>query len=157
MEEDIRLFDNAFFGLSPRDAQSMDPQHRLLLEAVYEGVESAGYSISHLRGSNTGVFVGRSSGDYGGMMAQDLENYHPSGLTGTAASILANRVSYFFDWTGPSMALDTACSSGMLALHLAVQALRAGETKVAVAASTNMLLGPEAFIGLGQVRGPWNT
>lgn len=134
----------------------MDPQQRLLLESVYEGVESAGYSIPRLRGSDTAVFVGRSSGDYGSMMGQDLEGYHPYGLTGTAASILANRVSYFFDWKGPSLALDTACSSGLLALHLAVQSLRAGEARVAVVAATNMLLGPEAFIGLGQVRGLWN-
>ncbi|KAI2630164.1 hypothetical protein GGS26DRAFT_598659 [Hypomontagnella submonticulosa] len=151
MEEDPRLFDNTFFGISSKEAQSMDPQQRLLLESVYEGVESAGYSIPRLRGSDTAVFVGRSSGDYGSMMGQDLEGYHPYGLTGTAASILANRVSYFFDWKGPSLALDTACSSGLLALHLAVQSLRAGEARVAVVAATNMLLGPEAFIGLGQL------
>ncbi|KAI0377622.1 hypothetical protein F5Y04DRAFT_291685 [Hypomontagnella monticulosa] len=151
MEGDPRLFDNTLFGISSKEAQSMDPQQRLLLETVYEGVESAGYSIPHLRGSDTAVFVGRSSGDYGSMMGQDLEGYHPYGLTGTAASILANRVSYFFDWKGPSLALDTACSSGLLALHLAVQSLRAGEAKVAVVAATNMLLGPEAFIGLGQL------
>lgn len=130
----------------------MDPQQRLLLETVYEGVESAGYSIARLRGSDTAVFVGRSSGDYVSMMGQDLDSWHQYGLTGTAASILANRISYFFDWKGPSLALDTACSSGLLALHLAVQALRTGEAKVAVAAATNMMLGPEGFVGLSQVR-----
>lgn len=131
----------------------MDPQQRLLLETVYEGVEGAGYSIPRLRGSDTAVFVGRSSTDYVSMMGQDLDSWHQYGLTGTAASILANRISYFFDWKGPSLALDTACSSGLLALHLAVQALGAGEAKVAVAAATNMLLGPEGFVGLSQVRG----
>ena len=131
----------------------MDPQQRLLLETVYEGVEGAGYSIARLRGSDTAVFVGRSSTDYVSMMGQDLDSWHQYGLTGTAASILANRISYFFDWKGPSLALDTACSSGLLALHLAVQAIRAGEAKVAVAAATNMLLGPEGFVGLSQVRG----
>lgn len=108
MEEDPRLFDNVFFGLSPKEAQSMDPQQRLLLETVYEGVEAAGYSIPCLRGSNTAVFVGRSSTDYVSMMGQDLDSWHQYGLTGTAASILANRISYFFDWKGPSLALDTA-------------------------------------------------
>ncbi|KAK3296398.1 uncharacterized protein B0H64DRAFT_461504 [Chaetomium fimeti] len=146
LEEDIRLFDNAFFGVRAAEAESMDPQQRLLLEVVFEGLESAGYSIQQLRGSSTAVYVGQLNGDYYDVLLRDVESAPPYTATGTSRSIMSNRVSYFFDWKGPSMTLDTACSSSLVAVHLAVQSLGRSESTVAIAAGVNLLLGPEQFI-----------
>jgi acyl transferase domain-containing protein len=132
LEEDHRLFDHSFFSISPREAESMDPQQRLLLETVYEGVEAAGYSINHLRGSPTAVFVGQMGGDYMSLLLRDVDSVPQYFATGVSTAIMSNRVSYFFDWRGPSATIDTACSSSMVALHQAVQSLRSGETKVSV-------------------------
>ena len=120
----------------------MDPQQRCLLETVYEGVESAGYSIPQLQGSSTGVFVGAMRG---------LDNLPQYYATGGSMAILANRLSYFFDWRGPSVARDTACSSSLVALHQAVLSLRSGEIDMAVAAGANLILGPELFIAYSNV------
>ncbi|KAI5925273.1 hypothetical protein F4810DRAFT_718242 [Camillea tinctor] len=146
LDEDPRLFDHSFFSISPREAESMDPQQRLLLETVYEGIESAGYSISQLRGSPTSVFVGQMGGDYMTLLLRDVDTLPQYFATGVSTAIMSNRVSYFFDWNGPSATLDTACSSSMVALHQAVQSLRCGESKLAVAAGVNLLLGPEGYI-----------
>ncbi|VBB71893.1 Putative dual specificity polyketide synthase/Non ribosomal peptide synthase [Podospora comata] len=146
LEEDSRLFDNGFFGIRREEAESMDPQQRILLEVVYESLEAAGYPISQLKGSSTGVYVGQLNGDYYDVVLRNVESAPQYTATGTARSIMSNRVSYFFDWNGPSVTIDTACSSSLVALHLAVQALRVGESKIAVAAGVNLLLGPEQFI-----------
>ncbi|KAF2647846.1 hypothetical protein K491DRAFT_723083 [Lophiostoma macrostomum CBS 122681] len=146
LQDDPRLFDRDFFNISPNEAEVMDPQQRCLLETVYEGVESAGYSIPHLRGSATGVFVGAMSFDYQDVAKRGLDSLPQYYASGNSMSILANRVSYFYDWRGPSLACDTACSSSLVALHQAVLALRSGEVDMAVAAGTNLILGPETFI-----------
>ncbi len=129
----------------------MDPQQRILLETVYEGVESAGYSLQQLRGSSTGVFVGVMTLDYQMVAMRGLDSLPQYHATGGAMSILANRVSYFYDWKGPSVAVDTACSSSLVAMHQAVLALRNGEVKMAVAAGANLILGPEPFIAESKV------
>lgn len=129
----------------------MDPQMRILLETVYEGVESSGYSLQQLRGSDTAVFVGMMNSDYMHQLYRDLDSLPQYAATGMTMSIMANRLSYFFDWHGPSVAIDTACSSSMVGLHQAVQALRNGEVRVAVAAGTNIILGPEVFIAESKV------
>jgi hybrid polyketide synthase/nonribosomal peptide synthetase ACE1 len=146
LQEDIRRFDNAFFGIRAEEAESMDPQQRILLEVVFEGLESAGYSIQQLRGSSTAVYVGQLNGDFYDVVLRDVDSAPRYTATGTARSIMSNRVSYFFDWKGPSITIDTACSSSLVAVHLAVQALRSGQSSVAVAAGVNLLLGPEQFI-----------
>ncbi|GAB1313479.1 hypothetical protein MFIFM68171_03689 [Madurella fahalii] len=146
LEEDIRLFDNAFFGIRAEEAESMDPQQRILLEVVYEGLESAGYTIQQLRGSSTAVYVGQLNGDFYDVVLRDVDSAPQYTATGTARSIMSNRISYFFDWKGPSMTVDTACSSSLVAVHLSVQALRSGQSTIAVAAGVNLLLGPEQFI-----------
>lgn len=151
LEEDPGQFDHGFFNLHPKEAESMDPQQRILLEIVYEGIESAGYSISELRGSSTGVFVGQMTDDYYDLLNRDVQCSPQYTATGVTRSIVANRVSYFFDWRGPSVNIDTACSSSLVALHLAVQALRSGETQLAVAAGVNLILGPEKYIYESQV------
>ncbi|EXK25963.1 hypothetical protein FOXG_11892 [Fusarium oxysporum f. sp. lycopersici 4287] len=146
LDQDPRAFDREFFGISPKEAQSMDPQQRMLLETVYEGIESAGYSMQQLRGSNTAVFVGVMFLDYQLISARGLDSLPQYHATGVAMSILANRLSYFYDWKGPSVGIDTACSSSLVALHYAVQTLRSGEAKMAVAAGSNLILVPDLFV-----------
>jgi hybrid polyketide synthase / nonribosomal peptide synthetase ACE1 len=140
------LFDASFFNINSHEAEAMDPQQRLLLETVYEGVESAGYAIEALQGSDTAVFVGLMTGDYYDIQMRDLNSVPKYLATGTARSIISNRISYFFDWKGPSMTIDTACSSSLVAVHQAVQSLRNGESSVAIAAGANLILGPEMYV-----------
>ncbi|RJE27113.1 polyketide synthase [Aspergillus sclerotialis] len=146
LEEDCRRFDAQFFGIKPAEAHCIDPQHRLLLETVYESIESSGLRLEDLRGSDTAVYVGLMCGDYADMIVRDPESFPLYLSTGTARSIISNRVSYFFDWHGPCMTIDTACSSSLVAVHEAVQALRAGRSRVAVAAGSNLCLAPEPYI-----------
>jgi acyl transferase domain-containing protein len=151
LDEDVRAFDNEFFNISGREAESMDPQQRIILETVYESIESAGYSLSELKGSSTGVFVGQMSDDYRDLILRDVDCHPQYTGTGIARSILANRVSYAFDWRGPSVNIDTACSSSLVALHLAVQSLRSGECDLAVVAGVNLVFNPELFSFLSSV------
>ncbi|CAK7269354.1 Type I Iterative PKS [Sporothrix epigloea] len=144
--EDVRTFDYNFFNINPREAESIDPQQRMLLETVYEGMEASGYSIQSLQGSDTCVFVGQASDDYTAMLQRDIETVPHYYATGVARSIMSNRLSYFFDWKGASICLDTACSSSLIALHLGIQELRNGTSKLAVAAGVNLILGPEVYI-----------
>ncbi|KAK8050314.1 lovastatin nonaketide synthase [Apiospora phragmitis] len=112
----------------PVEAKAMGPQQRFLMEAAYEALESAGIPLEALRGSDTGVYVGAMSNDFGEMLIRDISCVPVYTATGIAASLLSNRLSYFFDWHGPSITIDTACSSSLVAVHLAVQALRSGES-----------------------------
>ncbi|CAH0051607.1 unnamed protein product [Clonostachys solani] len=146
LQEEPRLFDRDFFNISPKEAEAMDPQQRCLLETIYEGVESSGYSIPQLQGSSTGVFVGATCFDYQFAAMRGFDSLPQYYGTGGSMAILANRISYFFDWKGPSIAVDTACSSSLVALHQAVLSLRSGETDMAIAAGANLILGPELFV-----------
>jgi hybrid polyketide synthase / nonribosomal peptide synthetase ACE1 len=132
LNEDLRYFDAQFFGIKPIEANSIDPQQRLLLETVYESLEAAGLSINQMRGSTTAAYVGVMSADFTDMISRDIDMFPTYFATGTARSILSNRLSYFFDWHGPSMTIDTACSSSLVAMHQAVQTLRAGDSSIAV-------------------------
>ncbi|KAL8764126.1 MAG: hypothetical protein Q9184_000268 [Pyrenodesmia sp. 2 TL-2023] len=146
LSEDPKLFDNQFFNIPLSEAEVIDPQQRLLMETVYESLEAAGISIGALSGSNTAVYVGAMCDDFMSIVYRDTENVPTYAATGTARSILANRISYFFDWHGPSIAIDTACSSSLIAVHQAVQVLRSGESSVAVAAGTNLIFLPTMFV-----------
>ncbi|KAI0014683.1 putative polyketide synthase [Xylariomycetidae sp. FL0641] len=146
LNEDVAAFDAEFFGVKLVEAKAMDPQQRFLLEVAYEALESAGMTVSSLRGSDTGVYVGVMFNDYGTMLLRDFQDIPTYYATGTGQSILSNRLSYYFDWHGPSMTVDTACSSSLVAVHLAVQALRAGDCRTALASGTNLMLGPEGFV-----------
>ncbi|KAK5635444.1 hypothetical protein RRF57_011156 [Xylaria bambusicola] len=146
LDEDLRNFDAQFFGINPVEAHSVDPQQRLLLETVYESLESAGLSVKEMAGSDTAVYVGVMSADFTDMIGRDTDTFPTYFATGTARSILSNRLSYFFDWRGPSMTIDTACSSSLIAMHQAVQTLREGDSSVAVVAGSNLILGPEQYI-----------
>ncbi|QYS96931.1 Carrier domain-containing protein [Trichoderma simmonsii] len=146
LDSDPAYFDADFFSVKPVEARALDPQQRLLLEVVYESLEAAGLPMRDLRGSDTGVFVGAMVDDYAAMLLRDLDDTPTYAATGTARSILANRISYAFDWHGPSVSLDTACSSSLVAVHMAVQTLRAGDSRVALACGSNIILGPENFV-----------
>lgn len=148
--EDVDAFDAAFFGISPREAAAMDPQQRLLLEVSWHALENAGIVPEELAGSTTGVFVGIGPIDY--IQRQLLEGAESSAYaaTGNAAAIAANRLSYFYDFRGPSVALDTACSASLVAVHQACQSLRAGECRVALVGAVNLMLSPFATLCLSQ-------
>lgn len=143
----IDEFDAAFFGISPREARQMDPQQRLLLEMTWEALENGGHTTANLAGSNTAVYIGISGIDYGLRSLDDLSAVDAYTMTGNTLSIAANRISYVFDLHGPSMAIDTACSSSMVALHQACQSLRNGESSLAIAGGVNLLLHPYPFVG----------
>ena len=137
----VDLFDADFFGISPREAVAMDPQQRLLLEVAWEAMEDAGLVVERIAGSPVGVFVGISTDDYSRLRRRGGPGdvYE---LTGNAASIAANRLSYAFDFRGPSVAVDTACSSSLVAVEWACRSLRSGESSVALAGGVNLLLEP---------------
>lgn len=137
----VAAFDSLFFGISPREAQLMDPQQRLLLETVWKTIEDAGYPASDLAGSGVGVFVGVSNHDYGKLYQRMQGQPLAHASTGMMVqSILANRVSYLFDFHGPSEIIDTACSSSTVALHRAVKAIRDGDCDAALVGGVNVLL-----------------
>ncbi|HYZ34853.1 MAG TPA: polyketide synthase, partial [Crenalkalicoccus sp.] len=144
---DIAGFDPAAFGISPREAAEMDPQQRLLLEVAAEAMEDAGWPASTLSGSDTGVFVGASLTDYGNLRQGDPAAAERWFMTGSALSILANRIGHVFDLRGPAQTVDTACSSALVALHLAAEAIRAGRIPAAVVGGVNLLLSPFPFLG----------
>ena len=148
----IDLFDPYFFHISPREATHMDPQQRLLLEVAWEALENAGQAPDRLAGSQTGVFVGASTNDYGRAYTSDLCLIDAYTNTGNAHSITASRLSYLLDLHGPSIAIDTACSSSLVAIHLACQSLRSGEATLALAGGVNIMLSPEATIGFSKAR-----
>lgn len=143
---DISGFDAEFFAISPREAAHMDPQQRLLLELAWESMESAGIAPATLRGSQCGVFLGVASLDYSYRIADDMGAIDASTATGNTSSIASNRLSYLFDLRGPSMSLDTACSSAMVAFHQACQSIRSGETEIALAGGISLHLHPYGFL-----------
>ncbi|PIB78499.1 polyketide synthase Pks13 [Mycobacterium celatum] len=155
--KDIKGFDSEFFALSKTEADNIDPQQRMALELTWEALEHARIPASSLRGEAVGVYIGTSVADYSFLAMSDPTVAHPYAITGTASSIVANRVSYFYDFHGPSVAVDTACSSSLVATHQAVQALRSGECDVAVAGGVNALITPVVTLGfdeIGQVLAP---
>ncbi|PLB53988.1 ketoacyl-synt-domain-containing protein [Aspergillus steynii IBT 23096] len=150
LEEDVRAFDAPFFNISPAEAASMDPQQRLLLEVVYESLDRAGLQLKGLQGSSTGVYCGAMNYDYSQLLLSDQDSVPPFMISGGAPSMLATRISYYFDWKGPSLVLDTACSSSLIALHLAVQALQKGDCSMAVAAGSSLILSVDGYVSSSQ-------
>ncbi len=144
--EQVDQFDPHFFGISPREAARMDPQQRLLLEVAWEALEDAGQVSARLVGTQTGVFIGISTNEYSRIQFTDLSRIDAYAGTGNALSIAANRISYLFDFRGPSIALDTACSSSLVAVHLACDSLRNGESTLALAGGVNLILSPAITI-----------
>lgn len=148
----IDQFDPQFFGISPREAPYIDPQQRLLLETAWEAIEDAGVILDPQNGTDIGVFAGISHTDYqqiqGGTGDRTRISQHSP--TGHAHSIAANRISYCLNLTGPSIAMDTACSSALTAVHVAVAHLRSGRCSVALAGGVTVMISPDGFIGFSQ-------
>ncbi|KAI0469724.1 polyketide synthase [Xylariaceae sp. FL0804] len=151
LDEDPRLFDHAFFGISGPEVETMDPSQRKLLEVVYEAFENAGVTWDKFSGSNTGVFVANFTSDHLIMQCRDAEFTRPYAATGTESSILSNRISYIFNLSGPSVTLNTACSSSMYALHLAASAIRNGDCDSAIVAASNVILDPSTQLFLARL------
>jgi len=147
---DISQFDPLFFGISPREASCMDPQQRVLLEVAWEALEDGGFPPQKLAGSKVGVFVGSFTHDFEHIHTQYSENHlhGPHSGTGIGISITANRISYTFNFTGPSIVIDTACSSSLVAVHLACQSLLDGESDMALAGGVNLIIDPQMTVVL---------
>ncbi|PUA27196.1 MAG: hypothetical protein B0W54_20470 [Cellvibrio sp. 79] len=148
---DVDAFDATFFGLLPKVATTMDPQQRLMLELAWACMEDAGVAPSRLRRSKTGVFCGVFNHDY-----KELQDRSPSEIeahysTGLAANVIANRISHFFDFRGPSFPIDTACSSSLNAIHSGIQALEQGDCDIALAGGVNLILTPSRHIAFSKM------
>ncbi|KAF1828904.1 reducing type I polyketide synthase [Decorospora gaudefroyi] len=148
VKEDIAVFDAPFFSLTPAEASCMDPQQRGLLECAYRALENAGIPMEQTAGSNTSVHVGCWTREYESLFQRDHELKAGYLATGTGNAMTANRLSWFYDFRGPSTAIDTACSSSLNALHLACQTLRNGEATMGLVAGCNLFYNADAFAPL---------
>ncbi|MFC9971175.1 SDR family NAD(P)-dependent oxidoreductase [Spirillospora sp. NPDC127200] len=148
--EDLAGFDAGYFGVSPREAAQMDPQQRLLLEVAVEALDDAGIDPAPLAGGDTAVYVGISDASYGALQMLSTDTVNPYTMSGAASSIAANRLSHFFGLRGPSMAVDTACSSALVALDRACKTILEGTSRIALCGSANALLSPYHYIGFSQ-------
>lgn len=146
----VDRFDCRFFNITPREAESMDPQQRLFLQTSWAAFEDGGFAPSKLAGRPVGVFVGVGHADYPALMRRDRAPFDVFRGTGIVPTAIANRVSFALDLRGPSEAIDTACSGSLVAMHRATQALASGECELAIAGGVNLLLGPELFIAFAK-------
>lgn len=148
--KEIDKFDAKFFNISAREANLIDPQQRLFLEITWKTIEDAGYNPFELAGQEIGVFAGVEFSEYQTLISkQNIYNGHVS--TGTSHALLANRVSYFLNWQGPSEVISTACSSSLVAVHRAVNAIYTGECSMAIAGGVSLMLTPETFLITSQL------
>ena len=147
---DVDKFDAEFFNISPLEAELTDPQQRVFLQSVWHAIEDAGYQTKELSGTNTGVFVGIGSSDYHELLREQSSDFEAYSVAGWMHAVLANRISYFFNWSGPSEPIGTACSSTLVAVDRAVRAIRSGQCDVCVAGGVSMLLNPGVHVGLGK-------
>lgn len=148
--EAVGDFDAGFFSISPREAEAMDPQQRIMLELTWSCLEDAAVCPAQLAGKNVGVYIGVFNFDYKELQEKNfrtIETYHS---TGTASAVIANRVSNYFDFKGPSFPIDAACASSLFAIHSALQALRLGECGLAIAGGINLLLTPTRHISFSK-------
>ncbi|XP_045164352.2 fatty acid synthase-like [Mercenaria mercenaria] len=152
--KDLSKFDASFFGVHPKQANSMDPQLRILLELTYEAIVDAGVNPEDIKGSRTGVFIGASASESHDAWSMEIENTVGYAMTGCTRSMFANRLSYFFDFKGPSYSIDTACSSSLMALDQALHGIRCGQCDAAIVGGTQLCLNPAIamqFMKLGML------
>ncbi|KAK6359538.1 hypothetical protein TWF696_000692 [Orbilia brochopaga] len=151
LQEDIRAFENDFFGINNLEATYMDPQQRKLLEVVFECFETAGATLEKLSGSNTGCYVGNFTMDHTIMQMRGVDELHRYSKAGMGPTILSNRISHVFNLNGPSLVLDTACSSSMYCLHTACVALEMGDCDAAIVAAANLIQSADEQVALTKV------
>lgn len=149
---DTLNIDHAVYGISPREAESLDPQQRWVLQLVWRAMEDANLTSEDIRNERVGVYVGASNIEYGNLIVGDPASASPYFMTGNTLSVISNRISHVLGVRGPSMTVDTACSSGMVALDLAVRALEAGHVDTAIVGSISILAHPLSFVGFAQAR-----
>jgi len=152
--DDVRRFDAPFFDVTPREATRMDPQQRIFLETAWHALEDAGLPRTRIAGSDAGVFVGvhNHSSDYQAMQFGDPSALDAYAATGTAHDMIAGRLAYWLDFHGPAIAVNTACSSSLTAVHLACRSLREGDCSVALAGGVNLLLTPGFTVAAAQLQ-----
>lgn len=146
--EGLDQFDPTFFGISPREAEDMDPQQRLMLEASWTALEDGGQRPEVLAGKRIGVYVGASWHDYEILRKEHGAPTTQHSIVGNALDVISSRVSYFYRFKGPSLTVETGCSSGMVAMHIASQALANGEIEGAIVGGVNLVMAPDVSIGL---------
>ncbi|XP_070553984.1 phthioceranic/hydroxyphthioceranic acid synthase-like [Ptychodera flava] len=146
--ERLTEWDNQFFQINDDEAARMDPQQYLLLECTYRALENGGFPLDKVAGKNVGCYIGVMNNDYASLLSGDAKERNNYSVTGMTSSIIANRLSYFFNLTGPSLCVDTACSSSLIGTHLACQGLRAGDCDMAICGGVNVLLEPHTFVSL---------
>ncbi|XP_077349933.1 uncharacterized protein LOC143998019 [Lithobates pipiens] len=148
--EGVHMFDNKLFGVHNSESDHMDPQHKLLLECTYRALEDAGYPMESISGSDTGVFIGLMNKDAEFVYNNSPETINHFSATGTATGLAANRISYQFNFTGPSMSIDAACASSLVALHYACQSIRQGDCKMAICGGASCILDPHTYVTLSK-------
>jgi thioester reductase-like protein len=148
LTSDVALFDAPFFGINPKEAESMDPQQRLALEVTWQALEHAAINPQSLKGSSSGIYMGSSTNDYGYLFAKHVpdEQFNPYFCSGNSSSVIAGRIAYILGTQGPAIACDTSCSSSLVAVHLACKALVTGEVDLAIAGGVNLILSPHNSI-----------
>ncbi|WP_345025597.1 type I polyketide synthase, partial [Streptomyces sedi] len=145
---DVAGFDAEFFRIAPREARSLDPQQRLVLETAWEALEDAGHPAGSLEGQPVGVYLGLNTADYQQLITRDMRQVDHYYGTGTSFAATAGRVSYFLGLRGPSIAVDTACSASLTALHLACQGLERGDCSVAIVGGANVIVAPTVSVSM---------
>ncbi|KAM6280997.1 mycolipanoate synthase-like [Porphyrio hochstetteri] len=149
---EFNAFDNHLFGINDLEAERMDPQQKLLIECTYKALEDAGVPVEAISGTRTGVFVGLMNRDYEIVTSRTVSEINHYDGTGTAMSIAANRVSFTFNLTGPSLTIDTACSSFLFALHYALRAIKSGDCEAAICGGVNCIIDPRTFVSLSKAK-----
>ncbi|KAI8627782.1 putative polyketide synthase [Xylariaceae sp. FL1651] len=152
MKEDPALFDASVISMTASEAAALDPQLRMLLEVTFECLENAGLPIECLAGTDTSVFVGSSSQEYPHIMSNDLDNLPLYAAVGSGTTMLANRLSHFYDLRGASVTLDTACSGGLVATHFGCQSIRSGESRMSLVAASQLMLLPNGAVALSRLQ-----
>ncbi|KAJ4387733.1 hypothetical protein N0V93_008332 [Gnomoniopsis smithogilvyi] len=148
IKRDLSAFDAGFFEIGAQESQAMDPQQRLLLETSYEALENAGLPLDKVKGSNTGVYVAAFAHDYEHMTHKDDLTFAKYYANGLGSAFFSNRLSFFYDFHGPSLSVETACSGSLVALHLAAESLRSGESDMGMVAGSNLMLEPDMMEGM---------
>ncbi|OTB06981.1 hypothetical protein M426DRAFT_54175 [Hypoxylon sp. CI-4A] len=152
LSQNLELFDPGFFDMTRKEAETMDPTQRLLLECSYEALENAGIPKESIAGRKVGVFIGGPDNEHRMGNLRDLDDAPMFDPTGSQGAFLAGRISYFFNLSGPAFTVDTACSSSMHALHMAIQSIRTGESEQAIVGASHLITQPDVWVSMAKLR-----